>query len=496
MNRQQWTLALALLLAVTALRVVVAALLPITPDEAYYWTWSRALQPGYLDHPFMVAVWIRLGTFLLGDSALGIRLTGPFAAGVGTLFVMMTMRDLLALRDRSSSPSCACASPFIAGVLLNATLAVGLGAIVMTPDTPLLFFQSIFLWAVVRLLVSGDNRWWLVLGLVAGAGFDSKYTMILSVLALGVWVCWDARARVMLRTVWPWAGLILAVIGASPVIGWNAAHGWASFIKQGGRTGDWNPARAAQFLGELVSGQIGLLTPGIFLLAGLALWHAVRARDRVDRLLLCLIGVPSLVFLQHAAGDRVQPNWPVLLYPAIVLLVIWQGARGWKAASALGFLLGGLVLTQALTGALPLGRHLDVTLRQAGGWSQLMDEVAARSQGAAFVASDDYGLASELALRLPDRVVGGVDPRWAFAGRPELTCRTGWGVLVRNARRSFPVDHPWQKESQLLGEVVRARKGREAERYALFRVRCPLSAQAESILYRLPASQGQGHHSR
>ena len=56
------------LAALTLFRLVVAAALPLSPDEAYYWVWSRALAPGYLDHPPMVALWIRAGTWLAGDS--------------------------------------------------------------------------------------------------------------------------------------------------------------------------------------------------------------------------------------------------------------------------------------------------------------------------------------------------------------------------------------------------------------------------------------------
>ncbi|NVN13106.1 4-amino-4-deoxy-L-arabinose transferase, partial [Nguyenibacter vanlangensis] len=56
------------LAAVTVLRLVVAGCSGLSPDEAYYWVWSRALAPGYLDHPPMVAVWIRAGCALFGDT--------------------------------------------------------------------------------------------------------------------------------------------------------------------------------------------------------------------------------------------------------------------------------------------------------------------------------------------------------------------------------------------------------------------------------------------
>src|SRR6188768_1585039 len=71
--------ALAILVLV-ALRMVAAACTPITFDEAYYWTWSKHLAGGYYDHPPMVAVVIRLGTLLAGDTELGVRLVSILLA--------------------------------------------------------------------------------------------------------------------------------------------------------------------------------------------------------------------------------------------------------------------------------------------------------------------------------------------------------------------------------------------------------------------------------
>src|SRR6195952_5847918 len=62
------------ILALIALRLVSAAFTPLTFDEAYYWTWSKHLAGGYYDHPPMVALVIRLGTMIAGDTEFGVRL--------------------------------------------------------------------------------------------------------------------------------------------------------------------------------------------------------------------------------------------------------------------------------------------------------------------------------------------------------------------------------------------------------------------------------------
>jgi len=61
-------------------RLVAAVYVPLTFDEAYYWTWSKHLAGGYYDHPPMVAVVIRLGTLIAGDTPLGVRLVSILLA--------------------------------------------------------------------------------------------------------------------------------------------------------------------------------------------------------------------------------------------------------------------------------------------------------------------------------------------------------------------------------------------------------------------------------
>src|SRR6201988_5484653 len=68
------------ILALVALRLIAAAFTPITFDEAYYWMWSNHLAGGYYDHPPMVAVVIRLGTLIAGDTEFGVRLVSILLA--------------------------------------------------------------------------------------------------------------------------------------------------------------------------------------------------------------------------------------------------------------------------------------------------------------------------------------------------------------------------------------------------------------------------------
>src|ERR1700687_1634135 len=67
-------------LALLLLRLGAAAYTPLSFDEGYYWVWSKHLAPGYYDHPPMVALVIRLGTMIAGDTELGVRLVSVLLA--------------------------------------------------------------------------------------------------------------------------------------------------------------------------------------------------------------------------------------------------------------------------------------------------------------------------------------------------------------------------------------------------------------------------------
>jgi 4-amino-4-deoxy-L-arabinose transferase-like glycosyltransferase len=72
---------LAITLAAGLVRLGVGTTTPLFPDETYYWEWSRRLAAGYFDHPPVIALLIRAGTAVAGDTPLGVRLL-PILAGV------------------------------------------------------------------------------------------------------------------------------------------------------------------------------------------------------------------------------------------------------------------------------------------------------------------------------------------------------------------------------------------------------------------------------
>ena len=80
------TFGLALIGAITLWRLLMAWVVPVTQDEAYYFDWARSLAWGYFDHPPGVAL-LGIGVRIAPGSVLAARLGGVLAGSL-TLVVL------------------------------------------------------------------------------------------------------------------------------------------------------------------------------------------------------------------------------------------------------------------------------------------------------------------------------------------------------------------------------------------------------------------------
>jgi hypothetical protein len=394
-------------LALVALRLVAAAWTPLTFDEAYYWTWSKHLAGGYYDHPPMVAVVIRLGTLIAGDTELGVRLASILLA-LPMSFAVYRSAAILFGDTRVAAT---------ATILLNVTLMAAVGTLIVTPDAPLLVASSFVLFSLAKVLETGRGPWWLAVGAAVGAALLSKYTALFFGPAILIWLVSVAKLRRWLISPWPYLGGLVALAIFSPDILWNADHQWVSFIKQIGRARieDFRPA----FIGELVPTQIAFATPLVWILGAMGLYALATREDgafAARTLVNATFWTITLYFMWHSLHARVEANWFAPVYPAFAIsaavaahLTRWQ-ARPQRIAdfclrwaSPVGIAMFALLIVQADTGVLT-GYRRDATVRSVGvGWRQLAGEIeAVRSRvGATCVLAPDYGTTGWLAFYLP-----------------------------------------------------------------------------------------------
>src|ERR1700730_17526259 len=311
--------------ALVALRLGAAAWTPLTFDEAYYWMWSKRLAGGYYDHPPGVALVIRLGTMIAGDTELGVRLVSILLALPMSWAVFRTASILFGGIGVAAT----------AAILLNVTMMAAVGTLIVTPDSPLLAAASFVLFFLAKVLETGRGAWWLAVGAAVGAALLSKYTSLFFGLAILIWLVAVPKLRRWLISPWPYLGGRVSLLIFSPVTLWNADHQWVSFIKQIGRARieDFRPA----FIGELIPTQIAFATPLVFILGAMGL-YALLARKAGAPASRALINATFwtivVYFIWHSRHARDDANWFAPVYPAFAIaaagaahVVPWDARR-------------------------------------------------------------------------------------------------------------------------------------------------------------------------
>jgi hypothetical protein len=192
-------------------------------------------------------------------------------------------------------------------------------------------------WALVRLADSGDARWWLAAGVFAGLAALSKFTIVFllpAVLAF-MWVpSWRGR---WLRSPYPWAAAVIAVLVFTPVLVWNMQHDWASFRFQAVRVTAPHPW-SFRTLGEFIGLQFGLvgfvLLPVVLTGVALTAWRGYRRLDPVAILLSTAVIVPFAYFLWKSLSLRVGDTWPTFIWPfgfaAAAINLSMLSREGWR----------------------------------------------------------------------------------------------------------------------------------------------------------------------
>src|SRR5579862_1779024 len=182
-------------------------------DELYFIACGEHPAWGYVDLPPMVAAVARLSRATMGDSLFAIRFFPALAGGATVALAGVFAWEL--------------GGGLFAQFL--AMLAAMLTPLFLGLDTLLTMnaFDPIFwmgcAWALIRLVKSGDPRWWLMFGISAGLGLENKESIVFFGGAVLLALMLTPQRSVMLNR-WFLLGGLVAVVLAMPTALWQALH--------------------------------------------------------------------------------------------------------------------------------------------------------------------------------------------------------------------------------------------------------------------------------
>lgn len=205
----------AIAAATVVVRLATASFHGPFVDELYFLACGEHLAWGYVDMPPLTAVQAWITRTLLGESMLALRLLPALEGAALVLLVGLLVRRLGGGR--------------FAQVLAATAVALSPGGmafcsfISMNAVEPLVWTGLVL--AVVRLVQSGDPRWWLLFGAIAGIGLLNKHTVVVCAFALVAGLVLT-RERRLLASPWLVAGGAVAFALFVPNLLWMVEHGF------------------------------------------------------------------------------------------------------------------------------------------------------------------------------------------------------------------------------------------------------------------------------
>jgi hypothetical protein len=355
----------------------VIALSGLAHDEAYYWLFSHNLDWGYFDHPPMVAIAIKLFSFL-PHSAFALRI-GFIAMQFGCLYFLLRLipqENWLA-----------------AVVLFFAFPLASFSGNFALPDMPLLFMSTLYFYLLKQFIERPGPAIAGSLGIAIAFLLYSKYHGILLVFFTILALPRLFKNKYFYLTAFVSLALFI------PHIWWQYQHNFATlryhFLERPSTT--FSVGRSLEYL----SLQLGLA--GVF--CGPFIWFRIiknKSFDNFEKVLKFVCTGVVVFFLVSTFSKKFEANWTIFLAPALIVLSLNFGVermKGFKVALWSSFALVVLVRVILIlpADAVPLKR-----LKEFQGWDSFSLMLKEKCQ--APILANTYQIASKLSFYLQEPI--------------------------------------------------------------------------------------------
>ncbi|MFE2872854.1 ArnT family glycosyltransferase [Embleya sp. NPDC059259] len=385
-----------IMIAVFAVQVALSGRYGFHRDELYFVVAGRHLAWGYVDQPPLTPLLARASGELFGDQPQDLRIFAALACAATVLVVALMAREFGSGRTgQLLAAACAATSGIVLGV----------GHLWSTATLDILAWLLVA-WFLLRLLRTGDGRWWLAVGAAVGGAMLNKYLVGYLVVALLVGLL-AVGPREVLRSRLLGAGVAVAVLLSAPGLIWQAGHDWPQFTVAGGISTDDGVENRILFVPLQIAYLSPLFVP-IWVAGGVRLWRSAELRWARS----ILPGYLVLCVLVIGSGGKSYYALPLLL---VLVAAGCEPTVRW-AASRPGRRLpvGSMLVVATVTSAvislplLPVGRvnaviGINPEQGEQIGWPELADaaavawvQIPAEQRDRAVLFAGNYGEAGAL----------------------------------------------------------------------------------------------------
>jgi dolichyl-phosphate-mannose-protein mannosyltransferase len=303
--RTEFLLLLVVAGAIALLHIFTNSRYGIHRDELQFLADARHLDWGFVAYPPLTPFVERVSMAIFGLNLVGLRLASVLVQALAVVATGLMARELGGARLAQ----------------FTAALLVAVSPLPLFEGTEFQYSSFDYLWWVlaayfiIRLLKSGNPRWWLAIGASVGVGLMTKYTMCFFVAGIVAGLLLTSARRFLL-TPWFWAGATLAAIIVLPNAIWQIRHGLISYhFLQHIHVRDVGQGRDKGFL----TGQLWICASA----AAVPLWIAGLVsffRSSRYRMLAWMYVVPlALFFFGKGRNYYLAPVYPMLIAMGAVL---------------------------------------------------------------------------------------------------------------------------------------------------------------------------------
>jgi 4-amino-4-deoxy-L-arabinose transferase-like glycosyltransferase len=372
-------------------RLIIIPFSGVMPQDAYYYMYSRNMSLSYFDHPAGIAVLLKAGTALLGDTAASVKLIA-FITSLITLVVAYRLALLFMSKQQALLFIC----------LIACTPMFGLLSWIVTPDVPLMLCWALAVLFIYKADTENKHTWWALAGIFTGFAFDCKYTavFILAGLFFYLIVKPDRWHRIFSL------GILLYFLSFAvtvlPVFIWNMENNWASIhFQTAKRIKELSPTINLHYPVAVMAIQLFLLLPWLFYYFLKS--FRTNSKNSSNYFLVCFSFPMFIFFILISFFYWVKMNW---IMPAFITgaLLAFQALSAkqvkWHMIVAVIFFI--LFMIEIVFYPIPVKSH-----DTWWGWDHIATETSMlkKETKADFIFStDDYKTSAILRLYLQEKV--------------------------------------------------------------------------------------------